>query len=845
MKNSILKLFIGSVAAVSIWGHAAQAAYSVSRDGSRVSVNVDTGDSQTITEPFDADVTEFLKTGGGTLTIDCVNAQLTGDADIQEGRVVIKKFLALGGDTDIQWEAESRQVDLYRAKGAIHVHDGACLEIDAGKVNQADSALVKRIRLNGTGPDGEGALRVKSVAWANQDCFFAFVELAADAHIVCLDNARYGFRHLDPDGHELTISNPYELAFRDCKYLSGGGIRCLGISLVLLSGSQTFAEGESGRFTFEGNLVVDMTGATIQDFRWGIRLAANATVALKYSGAWNSSGKNRLLGPLELGGPLTLVGKDPSSSIRFEGTCACTSDSGAIIARTGMAEFSEPLPVSALRAGISADSAALVTAENGAMATNILAIGTRGRGALHLLGGSSKASAVGGERDKCVGQNAVSYGYLGIFGGSLEYDRNLILASDPTSAGICDLVNGQMKGSILKISRGGWGELYLDNGKLTLYSNDASTLPHILGAKGAAGDGEQAVLTLTGANTEMRMPWGDRIQLCERPEAFTAIVNLNAGVIDTASISRGASDAADDRRARAYLNFNGGTYRQCYNSSAIFGTGPTALDRVTVYAGGAVLDTPYKAVQSADTPLCAPTGRGVASIALPDAIKGEQYIGAPEVRIYGGDGNGATAHALYDPKTRCVTNVAVTCPGWDYTIPPTAAICSADRSVTNVCVVTLTEEPLASGGIVKKGSHEFTLNAINTYTGDTVLLEGQLTCAAKGSLPEESTVVFAGGEITYPSTKGSHRKFAIDCRAALAKANGLETWQYIPPASTFELRHVDSIPDGLDAATLFTFLGTLDGIPTITGYDEEKFRVRVAHKTITLSRKRGFLCIIR
>lgn len=847
MENTILKLFIGSVAAASIWSPAAQAAYSVTRDGSRVSVNVDAGDSQTITEPFDADVTEFLKTGGGTLTIDCVNAALTGDADIEEGRVVIKKFQALGGDAGIQWEAASRQAALYRAKGAIRVHDGACLEIDAGKVSQANSALVKRIRLNGTGPDGEGALRVKSAEWANQDFFFAFVELAADARVVCLDNARYGFRHLDPDGHELSVKSPYQLIFRDSRYLSGGGIRYLGNCQVLFSGSQTFAEEASGRFAFEGETFsVDMSGAQLQDFKWGICLAPNAAVSLKYSGAWDSSGKNRLLGPMELGGPLTLVGTAPSSSIRFEGPCACTSASGAVIAQTGTAEFAEPLPASALRIGNTAATTALVVAESGAMASNRLTIGTHGRGALHLLGGSSVASAIGGELDKYIGQNAASCGYLGVFGGSLEYDRNLVLSSDPTSVGICDLVNGQMKGTTLKISCGGWGELYLDNGELALYSMNATTIPHVLGANGTAGGGGQAVLTLTGASPEMRMPWGDRILLCERTESFTAVVNLNAGVLDTASITRGASDAEDDARARAYLNFNGGTYKQRYNNNAaIFGTEATALDRVTVYAGGAVFDTPYTAVQSADTPLCAPTGRGIASIALPDAIRDERYIGAPEVRICGGGGTGATAHALYDPTTRCVTNIAVTCPGWDYATPPTATICSADRSVTNVCVVTLTEEPLASGGIVKKGSSALTLNAINTYTGDTVLVGGLLTFAAKGSLPEDSTVVFAGGEISYPSSNGIHRKFAIDCETALAKAGGLETWQYVPSASTFELRRIDSIPEDLDAATLFTFRGTLDGVPTITGYDSEKFRVYIANKAIKIKRKRGLLCIIR
>ena len=644
MKDMTLKALVHGVAAIALWGGAARAAYTVETHGTQVTVNVDAGDEQTISTPFDASVTSFLKTGDGTLTITCANAGLTGDAEIASGVVVLRHFKALGGDSSIQWEAAAKQPDMYKALGAIAVSDGARLEIDAGKTAQWTAAIVKRVRLNGTGPDGAGALCVKSEKWANQDFFFAYVELGGDALLACQDNARYGFRHFDLQGHELTIVNGYEVFFSDSHYMSDGTIRCQCPS-VYLKGSQQFAAGaRQGRLMLESNGTLDLTPASTRDFSWGIGVPANKTVTVAYSGAWN------VRGPLQIDGTLKLSGKS-ESSITFDGVCG-PSDTGAIVITGGAARFEHPVPIG-----------------------------------LRRLGGATAAV----DTELQVGQ-ADSFGYLGLYGGTYAFGKTLACAITPTSAGMVEVLGGDLTGTFLKLSKGGWGELYVSGGKVRLFSDNSATMPHVLGADGAAGSGGQAVLTLTGAGPSLTAPWGDWLKLSERTEGFTSVVNLNAGVIDVSSIKRGVSTADADVRSRAFLIFNGGVYRQRYNNSAaIFGAGDTALDRVTVYAGGAVFDTPYLATQSADTPLRAPTGRGVAAIALPAGIENERYVGAPEVRISGGGGEGATAHALYDPATLCVTNIEVTCPGWDYTSAPKVVICSADRTVTNACAVTLTE----------------------------------------------------------------------------------------------------------------------------------------------------------
>lgn len=837
MKDMILKTVVRGVVAVALWGGAAQAAYTVEANGSQVTVNVDAGDEQTISAPFAAGVTSFLKTGGGTLTIDCANAGLTGDAEIREGCVVLQNFKALGGDADIQWEPSDRQPALYRAKGAIIVQNKARLEIDAGSTDQGTAAIVKRVRLNGSGADGVEVLRVKSREWANQDFFFAYVELGADARIACLDNARYGFRHLDLNGYQLTVSNDYQVFFSNGNYLSGGTVRCICPS-VFLKGDQTFAADTQGRLVLDGkNIVLDLQFATSRDFSWGLGVVAGASVIMKYANEWT------VAGPLQVDGLLTLRGSSAQSSMRFADACVCDTATGGIVVQSGVAEFEQPVQIPILKDGGATE--ALVRVRNGATVTNAFAIasGNGMIGAFHQMGGDVRLVTTANPA-KPVGSAADAYGYMGVFGGLLHYGGSLSLAVDPTSVGMLDVVGGSLEGyaTSLMLSRGGWGELYVSGGKVSLYSNNSATMPHILGANGVAGCGGQAVLTLTGAGPSLMAPWGDWLKLCERTEGFTAVVNLNAGVIDVSSIRRGVSMADADVRSRAFLNFNGGVYRQRYNSTAIFGDGDTAIDRVTVYAGGAVFDTPYTATQSADTPLRAPTGRGVAAIALPNGIENERYIGAPEVRIDGGGGEGATAHALYDPETLCVTNIEVTCPGWDYTSEPRVVICSADRTVTNVCSVTLTEDVQIGGGIVKRGVNTLTLNAINTYVGDTVL-EGGTLKVGEGALPVDSTVVFAGGELSDQS--GTHEKYAIDCLAAIAQSNGFETWQAMPEGAMFELRNVEGLPEDLHRTTLLTFRGKVAGTPAVTGYDATRFDVRVNGGRIRIARKRGFALVVR
>lgn len=497
--------------------------------------------------------------------------------------------------------------------------------------------------------------------------------------------------------------------------------------------------------------------------------------------------------------------------------------------------------------GTTAPQGAILEVRDGAALTNGFQVGSEAnsKGAVHQYDGSIRLLTKD-NTGKYIGYGANSYGYFGHYAGSLYFGQNLVPSYDPTSVGIVDILGGTVTGYAMSLylSRGGWGEIYMTGGAFNLYSNNSSTQPHILGATGGTGGGGQSVLTLDGdGNPTISCPWGDWFQLCARSSDFTAIMNLNAGVVNVNKITAGESRGAT---ARAYLNFNGGTYKQLYNGANVFGTGATALDRVTIYEGGMTIDVAYTVTIAADTPLRAPTGRGVAKIELPADFENGKYIGPPEVRISGGGGVGATAHALYDPLTMSVTNIVVTCPGWDYESAPTATICSSDRATTNECVVTLTEGEQAGGGLTIAGNNVVNMNAANTYRGDTVIASSaNLNANVEGAVPADSTVFFKGsGQLVTANGVTKHRKFGVDCAAA-QKSGAKVIWYQCPSGSTIELRNIDSIPEDGKSVTLAYFLGAGAVMPTPIGYDAEKYHARYVPVTVGKDKGQVLKCSVR
>jgi autotransporter-associated beta strand protein len=237
------------------------------------------------------------------------------------------------------------------------------------------------------------------------------------------------------------------------------------------------------------------------------------------------------------------------------------------------------------------------------------------------------------------------------------------------------------------------------------------------------------------------------------------MLNLAGGGFSANAACRGGNNGGVISRdmSKVYVNFNGGTYRTRADTGGVGGRGlfghaiggvdgaNTWVDYVTIYSGGATIETDKSQRKVyIHTPLRAPVGKGVASVDF-SAYRGKRTgLTAPPAVVIDGDGEGASAYAVFDVETGSITGVRVVSPGWGYTTA-TARFYSGNVGNFNVCPVTLADT--VPGGLTKAGAGSLYLNAENTYTGETVLKGGALHLVCSGALPAESTVAYEGGEL--------------------------------------------------------------------------------------------------
>lgn len=504
-----------------------------------------------------------------------------------------------------------------------------------------------------------------------------------------------------------------------------------------------------------------------------------------------------------------------------------------------------------LRVEETASQGAILEVCAGAAVTNTIHVGenTNTRGAVYQYGGEVYNSSVN-NNDAYCGCEHGSYGYYGLYDGKFFFRSLFACNYYADSTGIFEQRGGVFETeNKAYIGRGGgWGEYHMTGG--TAIMPNGATIGGGLSTAGA-----QAVMTLAGSgNPEVRAVSGS-VTMNGGTGALLAALNLNAGQLKTHKIERAVGKSSTAAGNHAYVNFNGGTVvLNSDDNVSFFGTGDKSVDRITVYPGGMVFDTNgNNCPQDVNTPYCCPTGRGVASITLPAEMENGKYIGPPEVRIVGGGGTGATAHAIFDPATMSVTGIEVTCPGWDYTEPPTVTIATADRTGTVACTATLTGgETQPGGGFTKAGSGVLTLNAQNTYVGPTVLGKGVLRCGANGVIPLASTVMFEGGELdmngkTMSDGSAAPLKWGVDCLTVLESGAPME-YPYVltfVPGATLAVLNLDAVPEDCVKLNLLTVRGGFTGEPTIIGIDTDKWHARWVGNTLRVSRNRGLCVVVR
>lgn len=240
----------------------------------------------------------------------------------------------------------------------------------------------------------------------------------------------------------------------------------------------------------------------------------------------------------------------------------------------------------------------------------------------------------------------------------------------------------------------------------------------------------------------------------------TALVNLNGrGTLACAELRRqcqGASSAAEvealqgrgDLGAAAfYVNFDGGTLRATRDNAAFFGAGPLVPDRVTVFTGGARLDTGGYAVAIASA-FERPFGKGLAAVAFADGDT-VPPIGTRRFRVTGA-GAAAAVVTDFDAAARAdAGNALVCCPGFGYGDDVTVELertknwAGVYDGTPAVTLVDFDAPGYVDGGLTKLGAGTLTLQGANTYAGATRVTSGTLAFTHAAGFP--------GGDLEFPA----------------------------------------------------------------------------------------------
>ncbi len=484
--------------------------------------------------------------------------------------------------------------------------------------------------------------------------------------------------------------------------------------------------------------------------------------------------------------------------------------------------------------------------------------------AVYLSGAGSKIVSRGGEACRNWFGRSSAYGTLDIRDGTYQ-----------TDGWVCFGENGRG----FFVQRG--GEVVYgcgtDNGsKLRLARRDYGYGHYIglggtfkAGAKGAAqvdlgfcdsfaqSDNYTAAFTVGGAagrTCDATVKHVRAWMVTNTSVSATALLNLNAGGTLTCqdvyrSCCMGGKVAeltasgglGDDR---FYVNFNGGTLRAAIDTGAFFGSALTAPSRVTVFGGGARLDTAGHNI-SILSAFEKPYGKGVASVAFTDG-EGVKPIGTRAFRVTGATGVAASVVTDFDSQTRTdAANALVCCSGFGYGDDVTVQLekvkscksVSANLTAT-VSLIDFDAADFVDGGVTKVGAGTLTLQGKNTYRGKTRVEGGTLAFADADGFPG-GDIEFSAEALLSGSAKLTAKTLALRSGAKL-RVTGADALLAAAPVS---FHTVIAVEEPLTTLPEIVYVDA-DG-ETLAMTRPWQLRLSADHKTATFGYVRSTVLILR